>query len=62
LMFANSRYYDPYVGVKAVQAIKELVKEGKLSEARIDESYQRIMKLKRGYSFNSFLSPGVSLF
>ncbi|MBU0580733.1 MAG: glycoside hydrolase family 3 protein [Candidatus Margulisbacteria bacterium] len=62
LLFANSSEYDPYIGAKVVQAIKELIKEGKLSEERIDESYQRIMHLKKGYSFNSFLAvPEITI-
>ncbi|WP_375324925.1 glycoside hydrolase family 3 protein [Flagellimonas sp. GZD32] len=40
--------FDPEIGKRAIDHISKLVKEGKISEERIDESYQRILKLKAG--------------
>ncbi len=40
--------FDPEIGKRAIDHILALVKEGKISEERIDESYQRILKLKEG--------------
>lgn len=41
--------FDPEIGKKAVNHILSLVDAGKVSESRIDESYRRIMKLKKMY-------------
>ncbi|MEM9361910.1 MAG: glycoside hydrolase family 3 N-terminal domain-containing protein [Bacteroidota bacterium] len=38
--------FDPNIAKKAIDHIMILVEEGKISESRIEESYQRIMKLK----------------
>jgi len=46
LSFANNSVYDPEIVPKANRLIHELLKEGKISEDRIDQSYNRIMKLK----------------
>lgn len=46
LTFANNVIYQPDVGRNAIAIIKQLVKQGKLSEERIDQSYRRIVKLK----------------
>lgn len=46
LSFANNSVYDPEIAAKAHGIIKELIKEKVISEERINESYQRIMKLK----------------
>lgn len=43
---ANNLAYDPTIGARAFGAIQHLVGNGKISVQRIDESYQRIMKLK----------------
>lgn len=40
--------FDPEIGKRAIDHIAALVKEGKISEERIDESYNRIFKLKEG--------------
>jgi beta-N-acetylhexosaminidase len=42
----NTKHFEPYIAKRVILIIKKLVQTGKLSEARIDESYQRIMKLK----------------
>jgi beta-N-acetylhexosaminidase len=47
LAFANNFLYDRAVVSKAMAIIKQLVREKKITEGRIDQSYQRIMKLKR---------------
>jgi beta-N-acetylhexosaminidase len=46
LCFGNNLQYDPEIISKATGIIKRLVKEGKIKEARIDESYKRIVALK----------------
>ncbi|SDK87151.1 beta-N-acetylhexosaminidase [Maridesulfovibrio ferrireducens] len=46
LLFGNNLIYEPGLGIKAVGAIKELVREGRISERRIRQSYERIMLLK----------------
>lgn len=46
LLFANNLTYDPDIAVKARDIILNLISEGKISKDRIDESYDRIMKLK----------------
>lgn len=45
--FANNVIYQPDVGRNAVAIIKDFVKTGKISEERIDASYQRILDLKK---------------
>ena len=47
LCFGNNLQYDPDIITKATSIIRRLVKEGKIKEARIDESYKRIVALKR---------------
>jgi beta-N-acetylhexosaminidase len=49
LMFSNNSrdFYDAEAAPKAVATIKKLLKEGKITEAQIEKSYQKIMKLKR---------------
>ena len=47
LCFGNNLQYDPAIITKATGIIKRLVQEGKISEARIDESFKRITTLKR---------------
>ncbi len=46
LAFANNFLYDRAAVPKAIAIIKQLVREKKITEERIDQSYQRIMKLK----------------
>lgn len=47
LTFGNNAIYDPDIVPKAHKIILELLDEGELSRKRIDESYQRIMKIKK---------------
>lgn len=49
LSFANNSVFDEEIAAKAHRIIHELIEEGSISEKRIDESYRRIMKLKRKY-------------
>lgn len=46
LVFGNNLDYDEEVVPRAIAVIRELVESGRLSEARIDQSYRRIMLLK----------------
>lgn len=46
LGFANNSVYDEDIIPTAHSIIKKLVDEGKITEERIDESYQRIRRLK----------------
>ncbi len=46
LLFGNNLIYEPGLGTKAVSILKELVHDGKISEKRIRQSYNRIMHLK----------------
>ncbi len=43
--------FDPELPLKAVNIIERLVNEGKISQARIDDSYQRIMVMKSKLKF-----------
>jgi beta-N-acetylhexosaminidase len=43
---ANMLVYDPALAVKTFEAIMAAVRAGAITEGRIDESYQRIMRLK----------------
>lgn len=47
MALANNSVYEEDVVERAVTLVKKLVQEGKISEIRIDESYQRIQRLKR---------------
>ncbi|MDY0290777.1 MAG: glycoside hydrolase family 3 protein [Desulfuromonadaceae bacterium] len=47
LVFGNNMHYDETIVTRAIATIKELVRNGTLSEARIDQAYERIMLLKR---------------
>jgi beta-N-acetylhexosaminidase len=63
LAFANNSVYEEDVAARAVEVIKELVDSGVLSEERIDESYERIRRLKaRVLNRNARVSTGVLLF
>lgn len=46
ILFSNNLIYDNDIAVKVTEIIKSLVAEGKITEHRINESYERIMKLK----------------
>ena len=47
LLFGNNLRHDPQEGRKVHALLLELVREGAITEARIRESYERILKLKR---------------
>ncbi len=47
LVFGNNSLFDPEIAQKAISIIRQSVKDGKISQKRIEESYQRIMKLKK---------------
>ena len=47
LAFANNSVYEEDAAGRAIKVISELVQAGTISEARIDESYRRIQRLKR---------------
>lgn len=47
LSFANNLVYEPESAARAITLIKSLVQQGKLNAARIEQSYERIMRLKR---------------
>lgn len=49
LCFGNNMNYEANIGEKAAGVILRLVERGKISEARIEESFQRIMKLKEKF-------------
>ncbi len=49
LCFGNNIVHDANIGEKAVGIMHKLVQAGKISEARIDQSFQRIQKLKQRY-------------
>lgn len=49
----NGRDYDEKIPYKARDIILEAVKNGLIKEERIDESFQRIMELKKGYGITN---------
>jgi beta-N-acetylhexosaminidase len=46
LAIANQLQYDPDLAAKTIAMVKKLLNEGKLTPARIDESYVHIVKCK----------------
>ena len=46
LLFANNSEYDPEITGKAVNIVKNMLKNGVISKERIEKSYIRIQKLK----------------
>jgi len=49
LCFGNNMKFDPDIGAKAAGIIRGLVERGEISEARIDESFRRVQRLKHKY-------------
>jgi beta-N-acetylhexosaminidase len=49
LCLGNNMNYDPDISAKAAGIIFGLVEAGKISEARIDESFRRVQRLKHQY-------------
>jgi beta-N-acetylhexosaminidase len=48
LLFANQQVYDPALPTKVVNLVERLIEQGRLTEARIDESVARVDALFRG--------------
>ena len=46
ILVSNNLEYDPEITPTTINHILELVRSGKITEQRIDQSYQRIMALK----------------
>jgi beta-N-acetylhexosaminidase len=46
MAFANNSVYEEDVAARAIKIIRGLVQGGTISEARLDESYRRIQRLK----------------
>jgi len=51
LLFGNNLTYDPEIVLKVTEIIRNLVERGEIPEARIRQSYQRIIRLKRTLEF-----------
>ena len=51
LLFGNNTSYDPAIASKATEIIKSLIEQRIITPERIDQSYQRIMTLKKNYLF-----------
>jgi beta-N-acetylhexosaminidase len=46
LLIANQLVYEPEVVQRTIDLVEDLVSRGRISEARIDASYERILRLK----------------
>jgi beta-N-acetylhexosaminidase len=46
MLVSNNLSYDPEVVPKTISLVSELIRAGRITEARINESYRRIMALK----------------
>jgi beta-N-acetylhexosaminidase len=49
LLFGNNTSYDPAIAAKATEIINSLIQQKIITPERIDQSYQRIMRLKNRY-------------
>jgi beta-N-acetylhexosaminidase len=49
IVIGNNLKYEPNAVARTVAIIKQLIQAGKITEARIEESYQRIQQLKRQF-------------
>ena len=47
LLFGNNLAYDPDIALKAHAAIRSLVLEGEVPEARVRQAYERVLRLKQ---------------
>ncbi len=50
ILLSNNSFqvdYDPEIAIKTINHIKSMIKENKINEARIDESYNRIIAMKK---------------
>lgn len=50
ILNSNVMHYNANIAEITFQTIKDLVEKGRISKARINESFSRIMKLKRNLS------------
>jgi beta-N-acetylhexosaminidase len=50
LCFGNNMSFDPDIVAKAAGMIEGLVEAGKITEARIDESFRRVQQLKHQFN------------
>jgi beta-N-acetylhexosaminidase len=48
LVFGNNSVYEPEIGLRAVEVIERLVREGTIPWERVESSWVRIMNLKEG--------------
>jgi beta-N-acetylhexosaminidase len=46
LVFGNNSVYDPDIAERSIAVIKRLISNGKISPKRIQQSYERIIRLK----------------
>ena len=46
LLIANQLVYEPEIVERTIDLVEGLVRDGRISEARIDASYARILRLK----------------
>jgi beta-N-acetylhexosaminidase len=46
LLIANQLVYEPDIAPRTIEVIEGLVRDGRISEERIDASYRRILALK----------------
>ncbi|MBS3813734.1 glycoside hydrolase family 3 [Candidatus Bipolaricaulota bacterium] len=58
LIFANNLTYDEMIAVKAVDIVKKLIEEGRITESRIDRSYERIIDAKERLENDSCQGDG----
>jgi len=49
IVIGNNLKYEPNIASRTIGVIKELIREEKISESRIDESYRRIHNLKKSW-------------
>ncbi|MFV0421697.1 beta-N-acetylhexosaminidase [Oleidesulfovibrio sp.] len=47
LLFGNNLDYNPNIVPQVISTIEELVRNGKVTERRVEESYSRIMQMKK---------------
>jgi beta-N-acetylhexosaminidase len=50
IVIGNNLKHEKNIAARTVAVIKQLIREGKISEKRIDESYRRIQKLKSRFN------------
>ena len=62
LAYGNNLVYDPNVAQRAIATLLAAIEQGKLTEARIEESYRRVLALRRKCQNvpGTSMSPGPS--